>query len=65
MGDLEIYEAIFSLFSNNIKNGVNELSTLNVMTLDPVVTSASLTENEVFGPEKLTQRISTDRVRSF
>ena len=64
MGDLETLEAIatFSFFSNDVENGVNELSTLSVVTLGPVVTSTSLTEDEVVGSEELTERTSTDGV---
>jgi hypothetical protein len=64
VGDLETLEAIatFSFFSNDVENGVNELSTLSVVTLGPVVTSTSLTEDEVVGSEELTERSSTDRV---
>jgi proteasome assembly chaperone (PAC2) family protein len=64
VGDLETLEAIatFSFFSNDVENGVDELSTLSVVTLGPVVTSTSLTEDEVIGSEELTERSSTDGV---
>jgi proteasome assembly chaperone (PAC2) family protein len=64
VGDLETLEAIaaFGFFSNDVENGVNELSTLSVVTLGPVVTSTSLTEDEVVGSEELTERSSTDGV---
>jgi hypothetical protein len=64
VGDLETLEAIatFGFFSNDVENGVNKLSTLSVVTFGPVVTSTSLTENEVVGSEELTERSSTDGV---
>jgi hypothetical protein len=64
VGDLETLEAIaaFGFFSNDVENGVNELSTLSVMTLGPVVTSTSLTEDEVVWSKKLTERTCTDGV---
>jgi hypothetical protein len=64
VGDLETLEAIttFSFFSNDVEDGVNELSTFSVMTFGPVVTSTSLTEDEVVGSEELTERSSTDGV---
>ena len=64
MGDLEALEAIaaLSLLSDNIENGVNELSSLSVVTLGPVVTSTSLSEDEVIRSEELTERSSSDGV---
>jgi hypothetical protein len=64
VGDLETLEAIatFGFFSNDVENGVNKLGTLSVVTFGPVVTSTSLTENEVIGSEELTERSSTDGV---
>jgi hypothetical protein len=64
VGDLETLEAIatFGFFSNDVENGVNKLGTLSVVTFGPVVTSTSLTENEVVGSEELTERSSTDGV---
>jgi proteasome assembly chaperone (PAC2) family protein len=64
VGDLETLEAIttFGFFSNDVEDGVNELSTLSVVTLGPVVTSTSFTEDEVIGSEELTERSSTDGV---
>ena len=57
MGDLETLEAIatFGFFSDDIEDGVDELSSLGVMTLGPVVTGTSLSEYEVVGSEKLTE----------
>merc|ERR1711990_470906 len=46
VGDLESLEAIatFSFLSDNIEDGVNELGSLGVVTLGPIVTSTSLSE---------------------
>ena len=64
MGDLETLEAItsFSFLSDDIKDGVDELSTFGVVTLGPVVTGTSLSENEVVGSEELTEWSSSDGV---
>jgi hypothetical protein len=64
VGDLETLEAVtsLSLTTDNIKNLVDKLSTLSVMSLSPVVTSTGLTENEVVGTEKLAERTGTDSV---
>jgi len=66
VGDLETLEAIatFSFFTDNIEDWVNELSTFGVVTLGPVVTCTSLTENEVVGSEELTEWASADWVHS-
>lgn len=60
VGDLETLEAItsFSLTTNDIKDLVDELSTLSVMSLSPVVTSTRLTKNEVVWTEELAKRTS-------
>jgi len=54
---LETLEAIatFSFFSNNIENWINKFSTFSIVTFSPVVTSTSLSENEVIWSEKLTE----------
>lgn len=64
MGNLEALEAIasFSLFSGNVEDGVNELSTLSVVTLSPVVSGSGLTEDEVVRSEELTEGSSSNRV---
>ena len=58
MGDLESLEAVaaLSFLSSDIEDGVNELSTLGVVTLGPVVAGTGLAEHEVVGPEELTKR---------
>jgi hypothetical protein len=64
VGDLETLEAIatFGFLSDNIKDGVNEFSTFGVMTLGPIVTGTSLSENEVVWSEELTEWSSSDGV---
>jgi hypothetical protein len=64
MGHLESLKAIagLSLLTDNIKHRVNQLSSLSVVTLGPIVTSTSLTKHEVIRAEKLSKRSSTDRV---
>ena len=64
VGDLESLEAVatLSFLSDNIEDGVNELSTFGVVTLGPVVTGTGLSENEVVGSEELTERSGSDGV---
>jgi hypothetical protein len=64
VGDLETLEAIatFGLLSDNVEDGVDELGTLGVVTLGPVVTGTSLSENEVVWSEELTEWSSSDGV---
>ena len=52
---LESLEAItrLGLLSDDIKNGIDQLSSLGVVTLGPVVTGTSLSEDEVIWPEDL------------
>ena len=52
----------YSLTADDIDNIVNQLSTLSVVTLSPVVTSTRLAEDEVVGTEQLTERTGTDGV---
>ena len=64
MGDLETLEAVaaFSFLTDDVEDGVDELSTFSVVTLGPVVTGASLAEDEVVGSEELTEGSSADGV---
>jgi hypothetical protein len=64
VGDLEALKAVarLSLLTDDIEDGVDELSTLGVVTLGPVVTSTRLAEDEVVGAEDLTEGTSADRV---
>ena len=61
VGDLETLEAIatFSFFSDNIEYRIDKFSTFSVMSFSPIVTSTSLSENEVIGSEELTERSSS------
>jgi len=64
VGDLESLEAIatFGFLSDDIEDGVDELSTFGIVTLGPVVTGTSLSENEVVWSEELTEWSSSDGV---
>jgi hypothetical protein len=64
VGDLEALKAVaaLSLLADNIEDGVDELSTFGVVTLGPVVTGTSLSENEVVWSEELTEWSSSDGV---
>ena len=64
VGDLETLEAIasFGFLSDDIKDGVDKLGSLGVMSLGPVVTGTGLSEDEVVWSEELTERSSSDGV---
>ena len=64
MSDLESLKAVatFSFTTNDIKNLVNKLCSLGVMTLGPVVSSTRLTKDEVVGTEELTERTSSNGI---
>ena len=64
VGDLETLEAVtaLSLATDDVENLINELGTLSVVTLSPVVTGAGLSEDEVVWAEKLSEWASTDGV---
>lgn len=64
VGDLETLETVatFGFLSDDVEDGVNEFSTFGVVTLGPVVTSTSLTEDEVVWSEKLTEWTGSDGV---
>ena len=64
VGDLETLEAIatFGFFTDDIEDGVDEFGTFGVMSLGPVVTGTSLSEDEVVGSEELTEGSGTDGV---
>ena len=64
VGDLETLKAIatLSFLSDNIEDGVDELGSLGVMTLGPVVTGTGLSEDEVIWSEELTEWSSSDGV---
>mmetsp|Transcript_39503 Transcript_39503/g.92820 ORF Transcript_39503/g.92820 Transcript_39503/m.92820 type:complete len:372 (-) Transcript_39503:71-1186(-) len=62
--DLEALKAVaaLGLLADDVENRVDELGTLGVVTLGPVVTGTSLAKHEVVGTEDLTVRAGTDRV---
>jgi hypothetical protein len=64
VGDLETLEAVtaLSLTADNIENLIDQLGTLGVVTLGPVVSGTGLTEDEVVRSEELTEWASTDGV---
>jgi len=64
VGDLESLEAItaFSFLSGDIEDGVDKLSSLGVVTLGPVVSSAGLSEDKVVRSEELTEGSCSDGV---
>jgi len=64
VGDLEALEAVaaLSLLPDDVEDGVNELGTFGVMTLGPVVTGTSLTEDKVVWSEELTEWSGSDGV---
>jgi hypothetical protein len=64
VGDLETLQAVASLglTADDVDDLVNELGTLGVVTLGPVVTSTGLTEDEVVGAEKLAEGAGTDGI---
>ena len=61
---LEALETVarLSFFADNVEDRVDQLSTLGVVSLCPVVTSSGLAENEVIRAEELTKRSSTDGI---
>mmetsp|Transcript_12357 Transcript_12357/g.25957 ORF Transcript_12357/g.25957 Transcript_12357/m.25957 type:complete len:484 (+) Transcript_12357:61-1512(+) len=64
VADLEALEAIagLGLLAHNVEHGVDQLSTLCVVSLSPVVASTGLAEHEVVGAEDLTVRAGADGV---
>mmetsp|Transcript_100284 Transcript_100284/g.288094 ORF Transcript_100284/g.288094 Transcript_100284/m.288094 type:complete len:229 (+) Transcript_100284:449-1135(+) len=64
VAELEPLQAIASLglLAHDIQDGVDQLGTLGVVTLRPVVASARLAEHEVVRAEQLTERPRADAV---
>lgn len=64
VGDLEALEAVttFSLTTDNVQNLVDQLSTLGVVTLGPVVAGTGLAEDEVVGTEELAKGAGADGI---
>ena len=57
VGDLEALEAVagLGLLAHNVEDGVDELGTLGVVALSPVVTGTRLAEDEVVRAEHLAE----------
>ena len=64
VADLESLEAVagLRLLTHHIKDRVNQLGSLSVVALRPVVTCASLAEDKVVGAENLPERARSHRV---
>jgi len=64
VADLEALEAVarLGLLAADVEDGVDELGTLGVVTLRPVVAGSGLTEDEVVGAEDLAVGASADGV---
>jgi len=64
VGQLESLKTVaaFSFLSDYVKDRVDELSSLGVVSLGPVVSSSRLSENEVVGSVDLSERSRSDRV---
>mmetsp|Transcript_30657 Transcript_30657/g.49619 ORF Transcript_30657/g.49619 Transcript_30657/m.49619 type:complete len:232 (-) Transcript_30657:93-788(-) len=64
MSNLETLQTVAALrfLSYNVQNRIDQLSTLCIVSLCPVVASARLTENEIVWAEELTIRTSADGV---
>ena len=64
VGDLETLKAVaaLGLATDNVEDLVDELGTLGVMTLCPVVTGTRLAEDEVVRAEELSEGSSADGV---
>jgi hypothetical protein len=64
VGDLEALQAVarLGLLADDVKDGVDKLGALGVVTLGPVVAGARLAENEVVGAEDLAVRSGADGV---
>ena len=67
VGELESLEAVtaLSFLPHNIEDRVDELSSLSVMSLGPVVASTRLSEDEVVRSEDLSERSGSDGVHGI
>jgi len=54
--------AILSFLANNIENEVNQLSSLRVVPLGPVVSGTGLTEDKVIRPKDLSIRTRSETI---
>ncbi len=66
VGDLESLKAVatFGFLSDDVEDAVDQFGSFSVVTFSPVVSSSSLTEDEVVGSEELTVGTSSDGVHS-
>ena len=64
VGDLEALQAIagLGLLADNVQNRVDQLCSLSVVTLGPVVSSSSLAEDKVVRAEDLAEGARADGV---
>ena len=64
VGDLEALEAVagLGLLADDVEDGVDELRTLGVVALGPVVTGSGLAEHEVVRAEELAEGAGADGV---
>lgn len=53
---------ILSLLTNNIKNGINQLSSFGIMTFRPIISGAGLTKNEIIRAKDLTVGTGSDTI---
>ena len=62
VSELEALKAVatFGFLSDDVEDGVNELSAFGVMALGPVVSGSGLAEDEVVGSEELSVRAGSD-----
>ena len=66
MGDLETLKTITALgfLAHNVEDGVDQLGTLSVVTLGPVIASTGLAKDEVIWAEQLAVRTGTNGIHS-
>jgi len=66
VGDLETLEAIarFGLLADDVEDRVDELGTLGVVALGPVISGTRLSKDEVIGAEDLAKGAGADGVHS-
>mmetsp|Transcript_27447 Transcript_27447/g.51411 ORF Transcript_27447/g.51411 Transcript_27447/m.51411 type:complete len:229 (+) Transcript_27447:425-1111(+) len=64
VAELESLKAItaFRFLTHNIQDGVDQLGTLRVVALSPIVACTGLTKHKVVGTEELTERSGTNAV---
>mmetsp|Transcript_18383 Transcript_18383/g.45606 ORF Transcript_18383/g.45606 Transcript_18383/m.45606 type:complete len:455 (-) Transcript_18383:69-1433(-) len=64
VGDLETLKDVagFGFLSDTFHDGVNEFSSLGVVTLGPVISGSTLSEDKVIGAEELSERSTANGV---